>query len=1788
MGKENPLPDAFAVSRALREAYFRYYDTPFALADRALQDERRALLDAEGVSWRDPWIDLLREYETVDDDLGTAFELAGAHSALADFSRLGLLSGIPSVYRHQYEALQLSLADRHVAITAGTGSGKTEALFLPVLNALLAESSAWRAARPTPGRWWAGTGPYIAQRGPDEGRTAAVRALVLYPMNALVEDQLVRLRQALDGEGPRAWLDAHRGGHRFYFGRYTGQTPVGGAIGNASRTRELRSFLSGAERRFRRSVELDDTQPLPGDRKRRYFVQATDGAEMRSRWDMQSAPPDILITNYSMLNVMLQRRRDDAFFDQTSVWLQEDPSNRFHLLVDELHLYRGTAGTEVALLLRKVLRRLGLDARPEQLSILASSASLDGSDQTFLEGFFAQPRSRFAHVVGVLRPAGEPSGSLQGSAAAFVRLSNAPEVSYEEAEEMLDQTSAEREVPALWAKAGDGARSAGDVASLLFDDAPPDLRSDALAGLLAAVSRVGDGGLGSPLRFRAHLMFRSIQGVWACCNPDCSEVPDANRAEGRRIGRLFHQPRYRCDCGARVLELLYCQNCGEAFLGGFLANHPQGESFAAYLLPEMPDLELLPERAADKRTGSTYQVYWPQPTERPLDPDWTAGNGKYAFEFRSTKLDPTLGLVHDSAFNRSGWRFVVTAPADKGGDPDRITAMPTKCPHCGDDWEWRRGPDGAALDAEDPRRMRSPVRTMRTGFEKVSQVLGDALIRQLGGSRKLVTFSDSRQDAARLSAGLEKSHYMDTVRQLVIEAVDGRIVTREELELAGDRAAGRDQSERATAARQRLRDLDLERATLFEDKARGEPLSQPQESRLSDWLTALTRGVTPLSSLEFSVERGLLELGINPAGPAPSLQEISANRRWIEIVDWDGGRVFDPESPADVDFVTTVRDAMRGEMLQSIFAGMGRDVESLGLAEVSSVTRTASPPAIQAVIDGTVRILGGRRRFLRGERLGLADPPGFLKRYWQAAARAMDHPYEDVKDAVTSALGPAMREHLLDPDSIILRVPDGDGQSCQRCGRRHLTSAAMVCTDCQSLLRPFAATDVRDDYYSFLAREAGAAFRLHCEELTGQTGRNEAQARQARFQGIFLDSGESPLADEIDLLSVTTTMEVGVDIGALNAVLLANMPPMQFNYQQRVGRAGRRRDPLAIALTICRGRSHDDYFFGHPGDIITTAPKSPYLDLGRAEILRRSLVAEVLRVAFREMTAGDSPFEGGDNVHGQFGTTDGWPGVRDQVQAWLGANRPLIEAEAATAAAFTGLDPGVVESEIEWVATSLISEIDQVAVTHPATDLSEALADDGILPMFGFPTRVRYLHLERPERGSTWPPSGVIDRSLDIAVSAFAPGSQQVKDKQVHTAVGVAAWVPSFAGPRLHPQVFGPLTHIGYCRDCQYLQRETPSTEFCPICGGERYSGTTLSEPEGFRTDFRPTDFGGSFDWVPRSVSPRLVTEAGPTRSVRHSNAIADSWRGRIYTINDNGGSEFHFSRAANPLDGWVDMGTAEHLGMPVPGSPSAEILSLSLAAISVTDTLLIGIDAAAVPDGLNLEPRKLHIGRLAAWHSYGYLLRDAAARLLQVEKRELKVGIHESSTSHGLDVRVFLADTLANGAGYCSHLGSAAVFPDLLEQVRTYLTELSGSHALTCDSSCYDCLREYYNMGVHPLLDWRLARDLFSLMDTGTLDLDAWSAIEAATARDFAIAFSGSSAKLPNGVAVVEGDRWAVVACHPFEVTDGWGIGPRMAVATAAMEARGFGAAAGRPIFYFSSFDLLRRPGLLAGSLYG
>ena len=188
--------------------------------------------------------------------------------------------------------------------------------------------------------------------------------------------------------------------------RVNGSTPIASAtVSILAATRAPHRFPADAEGtagRLRGELRdlARDAAAVSGSEAALFF-QTLDGAEMWSRWDMQDHPPDLLITNYSMLNIMLMRSIEAGIFDQTRAWLAADHSRVFHLVVDELHTYRGTAGTEVAYLLRVLLDRLGLVPESEQLRIIASSASLDPgeSGDEYLEGFSADrvpglPRKR--------------------------------------------------------------------------------------------------------------------------------------------------------------------------------------------------------------------------------------------------------------------------------------------------------------------------------------------------------------------------------------------------------------------------------------------------------------------------------------------------------------------------------------------------------------------------------------------------------------------------------------------------------------------------------------------------------------------------------------------------------------------------------------------------------------------------------------------------------------------------------------------------------------------------------------------------------------------------------------------------------------------------------------------------------------------------------------------------------------------------------------------------------------------------------------------------------------------------------------------------------------------------------------------------------------------------------------------------------------------------------------------------------------------------------------------------
>src|SRR6266576_1909204 len=253
----------------LREMYLRYLDSPFDLRYPDLIAERRALLNVDGRLFRQPLIEPIPAYQSSNRTfqaiaqarLGNSWS-QGEVADLADFVSLEVFPPDRLPYAHQEQVFAESVVNGHdVVVTTGTGSGKTECFFLPILAALVRESASWGQPglrnpqwdwwnhRQSPHRWL----PRIPQRGHENPavRPAAMRAMVLYPLNALVEDQLGRMRTALDSDNVRNWLQARRAGNRFYFGRYTGRTPVSGGR-NAAKTSKLREELRLTEQEAQR------------------------------------------------------------------------------------------------------------------------------------------------------------------------------------------------------------------------------------------------------------------------------------------------------------------------------------------------------------------------------------------------------------------------------------------------------------------------------------------------------------------------------------------------------------------------------------------------------------------------------------------------------------------------------------------------------------------------------------------------------------------------------------------------------------------------------------------------------------------------------------------------------------------------------------------------------------------------------------------------------------------------------------------------------------------------------------------------------------------------------------------------------------------------------------------------------------------------------------------------------------------------------------------------------------------------------------------------------------------------------------------------------------------------------------------------------------------------------------------------------------------------------------------------------------------------------------------------
>ena len=600
------------------------------------------------------------------------------------------------------------------------------------------------------------------------------------------------------------------------------------------------------------------------------------------------------------------------------------------------------------------------------------------------------------------------------------------------------------------------------------------------------------------------------------------------------------------------------------------------------------------------------------------------------------------------------------------------------------------------------------------------------------------------------------------------------------------------------------------------------------------------------------------------------------------------------------------------------------------------------------------------------------------------------------------------------------------------------------------------------------------------------------------------------------------------------------------------------------------------------------------MDVESLPIVRRVLVKEVLRQAFAALNL----FSGApDSVHGEFGSAAGWNlppsgeggvrSVRDLVADWIQTHPQEIQRICDVLLVFTGTGlRGQMQQLLDFIRYNLIARIDQIANSPQfiQDNLSERLANAGLLPMFGFPTRVRLLFHKHPSLRD-WPPEkGIVDRDLDLAISQFAPGAETVKDGLIHTAIGVVHYRPQGTDIAEQPGPLGPVQAIGLCRRCQAVDASSTPAANCPVCGATvqdrpGYQVVQLSQPSGFRTWFgRSRDFDGLFEWSPRASRPKTSATLRPLTN----RANFGVWAGleTVYVINDNAGRCFNFVKLSRG-ETWVTADALQQIGINPANTVDANagIDSRALASVKETDILILGI--YTWPAGVHASP--LDVNGRAALYSLGFLLRRAAAVRLDIDERELKVGLRVVQDAAGqVTGQIFISDSLENGAGYSSHLGQPAEMEGLLQFILDpqdmFFPPLIAPNHLSCQTSCPDCLRDFSNLAFHNILDWRLGLDLARLALDANAPIDFtvpyWQTLAQSATQAYFAAQPGWQSTSFAGVPAGRRGPVAEIITHPLWNRSGGNLSPVLTAAVAQAQAAGV-----QNVKHRTLFEVLRRP---------
>ncbi|MFZ5810004.1 MAG: DEAD/DEAH box helicase [Chloroflexota bacterium] len=1349
-----PLHPVHTTDR-IRQSYIRYLKTIKPFQDDRYRQEFAHALEEENLLVKGPYIELTPPFK-LGKSLQALIEEGVLTPGFKNFFHAHGFNADRPLYLHQEEAVRKVNERHNIVVTTGTGSGKTEAFLIPILDTLEREAQAGTLSQP------------------------GVRALLLYPLNALANDQMERLRGYLSNYP------------QITYGRYVGETK--------SATREAIEQYA--------QIHKDHPQPLPN--------------ELISREQMQAAPPHILLTNYAMLEYLLLRPADTNLFDG------ETGKHWRFIVLDEAHAYDGAQATEIAMLLRRLQDRV--TGGKKKLQAIATSATL-GEDTpesrqqiaTFASRLFNMDFTPQDVIFGKRLPdsgldATWGSGSLSLYAAlealadAWREGQNPPQPDSLPGinKTILDaarhaSTNAEETVPRFLYELLKGDENVHhlrrelqaspllmhEAARIVFDNLPEADSQTALASLISvAILARQSRDKAALLPARYHLFVRALEGAFVCLN----HTHPAHQQEDKPLLFLTRQ-KFCPYCGSRVFELANCTRCGESYLIG----------------EERPGIEISETEDSSDIQIQPYTAYLVQSSVI-YESDQIARKVDY---FVLEGLE--VAKADEDAF--------IEGDAEIEEKADETMEAMQICPHCGALYQsglsenrCACGVDLLTVSKVDVSKQRTLKRCVScstfgksgviyrflTGQDAPVSVLAGTLYKDVpparkeeerqkpGEGRKMLLFTDSRQRAAFFAPYLQRAQDRQLRRRIMVESLKN---------LSHDEP---------------LRFSDWMDILLSQSKKLGvfshETSYREKRLTVATWLMQEFSGLDKRLSLEgvgllyfrpfrFSNWRAPDELFAPPWNLSPQ-ESYNLLSILLNTLRRQGAVTYLLEAE-DIHLLDSEKKDEFRPRARLFYVSQTNASNSKGFGVYAW---QPSPNFKNSRLDYLNRLL----RHIKGEQQPSEDTnqqsAQLLSTLWEyLTSLTQDAWFEkDVKNGVGTVY--RLRHDMWE---VIPTLQSTSGwYVCEKCGNLTAFQVQGVCPTygCQGALYPLTPDHptICDNLYRYNYTEE-SPIPLKAAEHTAQWKPEKAAEVQQRF-----------ITGDINVLSCSTTFEMGVDVGDLNAILLRNMPPSTANYVQRAGRAGRRTESPSLVVTFAQRRSHDLTFYAEPERMIAGKLRPPVVPLKNDKIIRRHLHSVTFAAFLRwakdtygyeyrfcgDFFAPEDPDKNGLVLLQQFLKSH----PSELEQALIRILPSDLELRQHIAFDQWGWLPFLIGSEeavLDKAAQDIMGELQEfenleriasserryldadqaqkIQNTIRKRDLLGYLGSKNVLPKYGFPTDVVALktdHLHLPGADSI-----ELERDLKIAISEFAPGGQVVAAGRIWYSRGLRkvpgrSWVP--------------------------------------------------------------------------------------------------------------------------------------------------------------------------------------------------------------------------------------------------------------------------------------------------------------------------------------------------------------------------------------------------------------------------